>query len=824
MATKKPRAAAIPQDPVDQEDRVSERERTADDLLKTTRTTFSSASRRVRQRATDKETTRATHIIERAWRMRNAKNIYSSRWWEYERTWKMVEDTRSDEDKWRANLPDTMAVAAIKTFESIYIDSEVVPVFGRNENDDLTRASDQRDLYVDVSKKGDLRFQLYLARKDAGKLGTGFLFVYPEKDTRIRWEIESFDPKTEEVKYTRKIVDVFDDPRSVRVSPYLVLIDEQARADFRGTARDACLIEIIPREEAQLRYAHLVGGLEAFDERVPSTQTLKAISVGELQNRGIATTANNNTRDVSAHIYTFFAPIELAVNMVEVLHYFCVRPEDSYELLINGQPIFVKTDTQPSPMPWIHKEIPLIPIRFDLYSGDEFWGRGIIELSRADSRANKQYREMMNDRQRLSLFSPVFTDVNDEIDQRLLKLKPLAIIRTRGGVPTPFKVGGITSADLQISADHAASLKRATGIDDSMIGGGNAELLGGRRLTATAIAFMRQSLFLRLKDFQFIYKTALIDEVRMKMKLLEQYYASPLKQAQHLKNEPGLQQLANQVRQFNVKVGDVYMRKNVSSTLFNGPIEHIDLDMEVLMPLTPAEQITKWSQVIRDTVPFIEAGVLDLDLEKMMGKYLSALDVNMDALRKDPDAEAISMADGEHALLVATQTSRTYFEKIGKDGTPSQFLTAKHLQRHQQLIKAMGPDEKPDQECFKRLIAHIAKDVQNYEKKMQDQAKKQQNLSKLSGSLSDLGAPSQGGGPGGKPPSVSMNYKDAPPDVQRQIEEEAGYHPSQEPPQRHGKTKPVNLPNARRGAASAVAGGNPDDMPGLLRENAPSMD
>ncbi len=508
----------------------------ADEMLgKVKKKTFDSTRRPVRDEPTTDETTRAVHIIERAQKMKAAKMLYSSRWWEFERTWKMLDEDRPDDEKWRANLPDTMAYASIMTAQAAFIDSKVVPVISKQQNDDMMRSSDLRDLYTSISKKGDLDNELYLARLDAFKLGTGFLFSYYEKDPRITWEIDSFNPETDKITYTRKIINRFDDVKTIRVSPYLVLVDETCRSDFHGTAKDAILIELITRSEAKMKYGHLFGSPEVFDKRVPTTNAVRTISSGDIQNRCSAATANTNTRDVSAHIYTFFAPIELSGGneggLVEVLHYFCVKPEESYEILINGRPAQVKTDTWPCPLPWIHKEIPLTPIRWALYSGDEFWGRGIIEASRADAKASREHREMMSDRQRISLFSPVFTDVTDEIDQRLLKLKPLSIIRTRGGVPTQYKIPGITTADIQIAEDYHTSLKRSTGIDDQMIGGGNMGTLGTRRLTATAIAFLRQSLFMRLKDFQFLYKQALLSEVRLKLKLFEQYYDSPLKKS-----------------------------------------------------------------------------------------------------------------------------------------------------------------------------------------------------------------------------------------------------------------------------------------------------
>lgn len=782
-------------------------------LVKPKGQTFNSAKRKIRAKATTEETKRASYIITRATRMKAAKLLYSNRWTNYERIWKMLEDERPEDEKWRANLPDTFAYAAIKTAQSAFIDSEVIPVFSKNQDEDMMRASDMRDLYTDIARKGDLRMQLYLARLDAMKLGTAFLFTYYEKDTKIRWDIDSFDPATEKIVYKRNEVNEFDDPKTVRISPYLVLIDEQTRADFKSTCRDAIILEIISRDEAKLKYGYLVGGDEAFDERVPSTNNIRSVSAAEIGNRGVATTANNNTRDVRANIYTFFAPVELAEDMVEVMHYYCERPEDSYEILINGNAFQVKVPAQPSPIPYIHKKIPITPIRYSLYSGDEFWGAGIIEISYADVKASRENREMMNDRQRISLFSPVFSDVTDEIDQKLLKLKPLSVIRTRGGVPHQYKIPGITSGDLQISADLQASIKRATGIDENLLGGGagSSQL---HRYTATAVSFIRQMAFMRLKDFEFLYKMALTDEVRLKLKLFEQYYASPLKAAPHL-NEDGLNQLAVMAKEFSVATGDVYTRKKVSSTLFTGPIEKIDLDMNALVPLTPAELITKWSQVIRDMTPFVQSGILDLDMEKIATEYLSALDVNINSIRKDPDNEAISMADGEHALLTNHNTSQPMYTAILKAGTPEQFLTAAHLKRHQQLMSQLDPDI--DKADLKNLIAHIAKDTENYLKKMKEQAAQQgPNMDKFASSPLTPGIGAPDGGAGGKAPSVSMNYKDAPQDVQRQIEEALGYTPSADgTPPADAAGKPAPKINARGTGSGVRPPANSQDKPVL---------
>ena len=115
------------------------------------------------------------------------------------------------------------------------------------------------------------------------------------------------------------------------------------------------------------------------------------------------------------------------------------------------------------------------------YSGDEAWGAGIIEIGFSDAKAIKKNREKMDDRQSISLFSPAFSDVNDEIDQRVLKMKPLSIIRTKGGVPKQFQIPGLSTSDLALLDRHEMSFKRATGIDERILGI-QAE---GLRLTAT---------------------------------------------------------------------------------------------------------------------------------------------------------------------------------------------------------------------------------------------------------------------------------------------------------------------------------------------------
>src|SRR3990167_4836771 len=450
-----------------------------------------------------------------------------------------------------------------------------------------------------------------------------------------------------------------------------MLVDEQARADF-GTARDCIELELLPYEEAKRKYAHFVGE-EVFEERVKKGEESWQ-QFTDVHQTHIAQTADDNTgRSREFRSFRFFAPLEVSEDNVVVMHCWQRVPHDSYEILINGAPIRVHTDQKESPIPYIHKELPYTPIPYSPYSGDEFWAAGIIEIARTDANAIKKNREMMSDRQKVSLFSPAFSNVNDEIDQRNLKLKPLSIIRTKGGVPTQFHIPGITNADLQLLDRDENSLKRAVGIDERVLGMSPE----GTRLTATEVSFLREAALKRLKEFSFLYKNSLLREVWLKIKLYDQYYASPLKREKHTKND-GLKELAAKAHQFKIKTGNVYTKRAVSSTLFEG----------------------------------------DIDLEKAFEKYADALQININSLRPDVQGESVLLAEGEHRLFSNKNTSREVLERMLPNGTSPEFLTAMHLKRHMELMQT---DDAIEEAELRNLIKHIDKDRRNFEIKMQQE-------------------------------------------------------------------------------------------------------
>src|SRR3990167_1572748 len=123
---------------------------------------------------TKEQKKRQQFIMKRASEMLLAKEKYSKEWPDYEKAFRMAMSSREGEDAWRADLPDTWNFATIKTAQAAFVDSKVIPTIIRHRDDPSSKASDLKDLYVDISEKGNQDQELYYTRLDAFKLGNGF--------------------------------------------------------------------------------------------------------------------------------------------------------------------------------------------------------------------------------------------------------------------------------------------------------------------------------------------------------------------------------------------------------------------------------------------------------------------------------------------------------------------------------------------------------------------------------------------------------------------------------------------------------------------------
>jgi hypothetical protein len=660
---------------------------------------------------------RRNYIVKRSTDMLLAKRRYADFWPLYERVFKMSADLKTGEDEWRATLPDTWTFATIKTAQSAFVDSKVIPTIIRHEDDPASKAEDLKNLYTDIAEKGNLDKELYYARLDAFKLGNGFIQTIYNKETRTVWDIKKFDPKTNTFIWKQKQINEFDDPKTFRVSPYLVLLDDLGRA---GNFRDCIILEVMGRDEAENKYGHLV---KKWDDIPKTTELLKMlIAQGGVQIAETDGTGLRGTEFESLTKYQFFAPgFDWSDDVVEIQHYWnkgIKTPSgasDSYEILINGYPAQVDTKGSQSPNPYIHKQIPLTHIPYSPYSGDELWAAGIIEIGMSETQAIKKHREMMSDRQKVSLFSPAFTDVNDEIDQKQLKLAPLSLIRTKGGIPHQFQIPGITNADIELRTDYESSFKRAVGIDERMLGIESS----GPKLTATEVSFLRESAMKRLREFSFLYQNALLQgEIKLKLSLFKQYFSNPLVRENAKKKDAANRILKVTFKEFKVKTGSTYYQKEINPNFFEGEVD-VDLDLALLLPMTQAQMVTMWSQILRDATPFVQAGVIDLSLKKVFEKYLEALGSNINDLREDKTALAIEMAEAEHNLYADPNTSAG-MKQVLPNGTQSPYLSPDHILKHDELLRS---DIHIEDREKARLLAHIKQDIDNLKQQMVEQQK-----------------------------------------------------------------------------------------------------
>ena len=272
-----------------------------------------------------------------------------------------------------------------------------------------------------------------------------------------------------------------------------------------------------------------------------------------------------------------------------------------------------------------------------------------------EANAIKKYREMMADRQKISLFTPAFIDLNDELDQKTLALKPFGIYKTKGGKPSFPQIPGVTNADFALQDRFELSYKRATGIDERILGVQSE----GVKLTATEVSFLREAAMKRLKEFAFLYKNALLhSEILLKLSLFKQYFANPFKKESKTKGDTALRVLKGKFKEFKVKSKNVYTKKELDPSYFDGDV-NIDLDLSLLMPMTQAQMVTMWSQILRDSVPFVQAGIIPNIIKKTFEKYVEALGSSMDALEESQEQAAVEMAEAEHNLFSDKNTSNT---------------------------------------------------------------------------------------------------------------------------------------------------------------------
>ena len=154
-----------------------------------------------------------------------------------------------------------------------------------------------------------------------------------------------------------------------------------------------------------------------------------------------------------------------------------------------------------------------------------------------------------------------------------------------------------------------------------------------------------------------------------------------------------------------------YSKKELTLNFFEGEVD-VDLDLQILLPMTQAQMATMWSQILRDAVPFIQAGVIDISLKKTFENYIEAMGINPNSLKEDKEALSLEMAEAEHNLFKDKNTSKG-MKEILPNGTQAPYLTAGHLLKHNEFLD--GDIHIEDSEKV-RLLEHIKLDIEGLKK------------------------------------------------------------------------------------------------------------
>ena len=112
--------------------------------------------------------------------------------------------------------------------------------------------------------------------------------------------------------------------------------------------------------------------------------------------------------------------------------------------------------------------------------------------------------------------------------------------------------------------------------------------------------------------------------------------------------------------------------------------------------------------------------MIDVDLEKPIKKYIEALDVNYESLKRGNTNDSVMMAETEHRWFTNKNTS-SQAEQALPEGTPRAYLTAVHVQRHMELLQS---DQEIEAEELRVLMGHIAQDRDNLQAMMMEERDK----------------------------------------------------------------------------------------------------
>lgn len=304
---------------------------------------------------------------------------------------------------------------------------------GGENNEEVAKAFD--DLLELSQEKDHYELKYLMALVDAVSMGTAFIqedYVSMQREVE---DIISWDPATNEFESKPRTITDFEGMESSIVSPYEVYLGNIFEPDIQKQP-DLFRRTVVPYSQAEAE----LGLFEDF----------KYVVAGK----------GGHTEEDGADEKFFYQAQDtrdMEDDSVEILRYWD-RPNDRIAFLANG----VLLTPVRMPIPYIHKDYNLVPLRFELFSNRFFYGKSLPDKLMWEQDVIDTMYRMMIDKTFLSIFPPMFSKGTGRVSPNVIvpgKMTPVSpdmeiveVPGVSGGLGNEFSMLGALESSMNESS------------------------------------------------------------------------------------------------------------------------------------------------------------------------------------------------------------------------------------------------------------------------------------------------------------------------------------------------------------------------------------
>lgn len=230
---------------------------------------------------------------------------------------------------------------------------------------------------------------------------------------------------------------------------------------------------------------------------------------------------NVSDKDAERPYYYDYMYAAIPQDHVEVIRYYN-QDKDEFIVIANGTWLNALDGWVIMPIPFAHKQLPFWKAMYEPHGSDFFWGKSLPDKLKSMQDVINVLHNMMLDQSFLSIFPPLLTDANDDIDDDVLR--PGRRIPVSN--PNNFKELHISSPSgfHQYIMEYTKRVLEETSVDAVNQGiAGSAD-----RVTATEVERAAQAVQALIGLFGKFVTWGVKDKARLRVKNILQFYTKPL--------------------------------------------------------------------------------------------------------------------------------------------------------------------------------------------------------------------------------------------------------------------------------------------------------